>query len=48
MAESSLSSASVVVTGLFHDLQLKRSIVPVVWDTIPRNAGFTGPVWLFT
>jgi hypothetical protein len=35
MAASSLSAVNVVITGLFHDLTLKRSTVSVVWDTIP-------------
>ena len=35
MSASSLSAASVVITGLFHDLTLKRSTVSVVWDNDP-------------
>jgi hypothetical protein len=35
MAASSLSAGSVVMTGLFHDLTLKRSTVSVVWDNDP-------------
>ena len=35
MAASSLSAVSVVITGLFHDLTLKRSTVSVVWDNDP-------------
>jgi hypothetical protein len=26
------SQASVIITGLFHDLMLKRSLVSVVWS----------------
>jgi hypothetical protein len=37
MAESSLSAGSVVITGLFHDLTLKRSTVSVVWDNDPQK-----------
>jgi len=38
MADHSLSSDSVTVTGLFHDLMLKRSSASVVWanDTEKR------------
>jgi hypothetical protein len=37
MAASSLSAGSVVITGLFHDLTLKRSTVSVVWDNDPEK-----------
>jgi len=37
MSASSLSAASVVITGLFHDLTLKRSTVSVVWDNDPAK-----------
>lgn len=38
MAASSLSAGSVVITGLLHDLALKRSTVSGVWgnDTEKR------------
>ena len=35
MAASSLSAGSVVITGLFQDLTLKRSTASVVWDNDP-------------
>jgi hypothetical protein len=37
MAESSLSAGSVVISGLFHDLTLKRSTVSVVWGNDPEK-----------
>jgi hypothetical protein len=31
------SQASVIITGLFHDLALKRSLVSVVWGDDPEK-----------
>jgi hypothetical protein len=31
------SQASVIITGLFHDLVLKRSLVSVVWGDDPEK-----------
>jgi hypothetical protein len=37
MSQSSLASDSVTITGLFHDLVLKRSTVSVVWGNDPEK-----------
>jgi hypothetical protein len=37
MADHSLSGASVIITGLFHDLTQKRSHVSVVWENDPEK-----------
>jgi hypothetical protein len=37
MADHSLSGASVIITGLFHDLLQKRSHVSVVWGNDPEK-----------
>jgi hypothetical protein len=37
MPQSRLASDSVTITGLFHDLVLKRSTVSVVWGNDPEK-----------
>jgi len=37
MSDHSLASDSVAITGLFHDLVLKRSSVSVVWANDPEK-----------
>jgi hypothetical protein len=37
MPQSSFAGDSVTITGLFHDLVLKRSTVSVVWGNDPEK-----------